>query len=1096
MMMLYTPILLVILSQTATGNDADYYERLYKSGQLRYQGVWDDVNKRYYEFLDRIISVQTSPPLIDVVRLSNLSFSIVDWCGDLLFNDLSDKPGVSQALDELLFQDKESNNINLYCDKPDNLATHTVNISYSNGRSAPVDTPAMNCHCAVHNITLTTVNNMITGQHLVSFKPCNTNRFTKYVQEETGKELDFIRGLYLEFLPIYELGASFLRRFPNLEVITLGNLPLGNNGFPQHLLCSSTKLKIFHFRSSFGNLREFPGQIFNCMTQLSITDIAFLDHDFTYLPDHAFGSAATHLEYLHFNNVGLEFIEPLAFHGMASLQYLRLEHSNLQQMSWIWLPTATHMQIFYLFEVCIAFPLNLSSVLTSQGQHLDVFYFVDSNVTEITGQFCSKDLDSTLQYIDLCCNMLQVLPFNLFHYCSSLRYLDLNTNNLQYLDDELFSANVYNIEALDVSNNYLRNNVSWSTLLHNQTRLVHLNISLNMLTTWTHNLTNLLKLKQLDLSWNELRFVSQNAFEHMPKLEFLNLEGNYLQIFDVSTQSTSLSALLLSENGLSKISQGILTDSLQILDVSQNNISSLVIPVKQQYHQCEDTSVYAQMNSLMNFSLSCTHAQQYSLVNVSCNNLTDFYGIFPDAKINPCKIESLDISRNPLDNFWEDENFDEYLLKCSYFEYTTHTIGSLNMQYCNIQILYKTAFIYFTITFLDLQNNHLFYLMEMDMPYPMTIDLQNTHLNCRCSVLWLKKHLSQQTNSSKVQYQASQCTEILSQQTVHIENVLDVMFLCPTLCPDAIVEECMSPFCYSNTIFQNELDAVVCTAKNKQSILSTAFIQISSSLQLSGFYLRVLKLPYHQPSHLVYLNATECGIETLPDDAFAFTLDLKYLVLATNKIHSISALTFKSLIWLEIIDLSGNELASFHGDIIQHLRLLHTINLHSNRLSTLDTDTLQNMRTIRHISLYDNPWLCECNSSLPHWIFQQEDSLLQPIEIHCNYTGIPVMFANTTCDPDVVYITQQHHLSVALTSSLAVLLALCLVGGILAYKNHFFLSVLAHTYLPFCPCYAQAEGSGEVGMFAIYDDKAREAYMWIKDELIPHMEPRMSYRLL
>ena len=68
----------------------------------------------------------------------------------------------------------------------------------------------------------------------------------------------------------------------------------------------------------------------------------------------------------------------------------------------------------------------------------------------------------------------------------------------------------------------LTDNVSWSGLLAQQHELKYLNISFNMLMSWAQNIGTVWKLKQLDISWNQVSAISSTAFVNLTRLELVS----------------------------------------------------------------------------------------------------------------------------------------------------------------------------------------------------------------------------------------------------------------------------------------------------------------------------------------------------------------------------------------------------------------------------------------------------------------------------------------------------------------------------------------------------------------------------------------------
>ena len=285
----------------------------------------------------------------------------------------------------------------------------------------------------------------------------------------------------------------------------------------------------------------------------------------------------------------------------------------------------------------------------------------------------------------------------------------------------------------------------------------------------------------------------------------------------------------------------------------------------------------------------------------------------------------------------------------------------------------------------------------------------------------------------------------------------------------------------------------MCLSSHNNSELSSAFITILYQLYISGFNLATLKLPYVTPHSLTHLNLTSCNISVIQETTFINTPQLELLGLAHNAIQTIPSAAFHPLVLLKYLDLSNNQLVSFSGELILPLFHLKSgyIYLHSNKIKQLNLKTLEEFKVLNNLSLHDNPWTCDCNNTLGHWIVEQQSIgiLWSPKSITCNGTDVPVMYYNGTCTTySKIHV---HHGSKVATVGFSVLGFLSLVTllmGILIYKYRHTLSVLAAIYIPQCTRRTENDNVDVRGVFAICDDKERGALVWIKDSLIPFIE--------
>ncbi|XP_050997535.1 toll-like receptor 8 [Acomys russatus] len=232
----------------------------------------------------------------------------------------------------------------------------------------------------------------------------------------------------------------------------------------------------------------------------------------------------------------------------------------------------------------------------------------------------------------------QVLNGTEFSAMSHIKYLDLTNNRLDFDDDKAFS-DLHNLEVLDLSHNAHYFSIAGIThrlgFIQNLLSLRVLNLSYNGIYTLTENelkstslkelvfsrnrldrlwnaekskycriFTSLQNLTRLDLSYNNLQQIPNEAFlnlpqslqelhingnkllffnwtslQHFPQLQLLDLRGNKLYFLTncLSKFTQSLQTLLLSDNKFSHLPSGFLSEasSLVHLDLSFNMIKMI-----------------------------------------------------------------------------------------------------------------------------------------------------------------------------------------------------------------------------------------------------------------------------------------------------------------------------------------------------------------------------------------------------------------------------------------------------------------------------------------------------------------------------------------
>ena len=629
------------------------------------------------------------------------------------------------------------------------------------------------------------------------------------------------------------------------------------------------------------------------------------DHSIASLSGHAFGSAAKQLRVIYLWKIGLKVIHKDAFSGLWNLQLMKINYNKLLQMSSAIIPPAsTSLLMLEYLDNGPKGILNLTATSITKYSSLQMFVWTDSSISDVSGKFCSNQLNSTLEIIVLEDNMIETIQGEIFHHCISLKLLVLVNNGLVYLPERLFASNVSQLEKLLLMGNKLNSNTSWSDVLMPLHDLKYLNLSGNMLTSWTYNLNSLWKLEVLDLSHNAIIKISDMAFINMSMLKVLSLKENRLSVLTPKVQHAFAHIPLLNINSnniywLNMSTETMPTDKV-ILDVSGNNLTLLDLPPKR---KCSlprgKISLFGDDNLLTGFFLPCPSTHQYATVSLTYNNLTNIFSIFPNVLVQQCSIETLNVSGNYF-KYWDlagTARWRYLVYQLTIGDNRTHNITTMDMTHCRLQYLFAQTFFMFTIQFLDLRENSLHTLPELHEigPYPSVLDAQFNPLKCSCEMLWLKKYIKKEIFRRENKILVTNCTEPPWNTPMDLFTVPDFMFMCTTKCPQQIHQQCdISDRCLKSDS-DTDLDAVICVSSHNKNQLSSAFIPVLYQLHVSGFHLSTLTLPYVQPHNLTHLNLTSCNISDIPETAFMNVPYLKLLVLAQNAIQTLASAMFHPL---------------------------------------------------------------------------------------------------------------------------------------------------------------------------------------------------------
>ncbi|KAM7094603.1 transforming growth factor beta activator LRRC32-like [Ciconia maguari] len=180
-----------------------------------------------------------------------------------------------------------------------------------------------------------------------------------------------------------------------------------------------------------------------------------------------------------------------------------------------------------------------------------------------------------LEYLDVCFNQLEAVSATTLVQLPQLRSLLLGSNHLDrnYLANGRALHLLRNIEVLDLSANNLESHMAgW--YISNLTKLRMLDLSRNRITRLSAGIFwSTLRLRELDLSNNYIMEIEEGAFEALEELEVVNLALNSLHCIS-GFSLTQLRVLNLSHNALELFvsEEGAKPYLLQVLDLSHNRL--------------------------------------------------------------------------------------------------------------------------------------------------------------------------------------------------------------------------------------------------------------------------------------------------------------------------------------------------------------------------------------------------------------------------------------------------------------------------------------------------------------------------------------------
>uniref|UniRef100_A0A8D2MSZ0 Leucine rich repeat containing G protein-coupled receptor 5 n=1 Tax=Zonotrichia albicollis TaxID=44394 RepID=A0A8D2MSZ0_ZONAL len=276
------------------------------------------------------------------------------------------------------------------------------------------------------------------------------------------------------------------------------------------------------------------------------------------------------LEELRLAGNGLTYIPKGAFAGLFSLKVLMLQNNQLRQVPTEALQNLRSLQSLRLDANHINYvPPNCFNGLVSL-RHL---WLDDNSLTEIPVQ-AFRSLPA-LQAMTLALNKIHYIPDYAFGNLSSLVVLHLHNNRIYSLGKKCFDG-LHSLETLDLNYNSLD---EFPTAIRTLTNLKELGFHSNNIKSIPERAfvgnPSLITIHFYD---NPIQLVGKSAFQHLPELRTLTLNGaSQLTEFPDLTGTTSLESLTLTGAQITFLPKSACDQlpNLQVLDLSYNLLEDL-----------------------------------------------------------------------------------------------------------------------------------------------------------------------------------------------------------------------------------------------------------------------------------------------------------------------------------------------------------------------------------------------------------------------------------------------------------------------------------------------------------------------------------------
>ncbi|CEF67983.1 Toll/interleukin-1 receptor homology (TIR) domain and Leucine-rich repeat and Leucine-rich repeat, typical subtype-containing protein [Strongyloides ratti] len=840
--------------------------------------------------------------------------------------------------------------------------------------------------------------------------------------------LESLRNLYLDHvnnpnthLPV-SIESGFLKEISQLEKFSLTQSNVVS--FSVGELCNVGRLQILNVSH---NLLEDPS--LGTEACLTLKHLAILDmngNKIKEIKNQDFSSFFSVQQLILSNNL-IEKIEKYVFKNIPLLQHLEIHNNQLREIPELG-EKLLHLNLAY--NKIQKLPFSVGELKEIISLNLSSNMLID-NMKEKYGVYLKG---KKIENLDLSGNKFTKIPFEIFEESfEMLTTLDVSRNNIRNINS---FGNMTHLQSFDLSHNKIEElksnsidkcNMLQDIILTNNSihkisptffdgqkeSLISLDLSLNLLLEVPISISNLNRIKYINVSHNQITNIPLLTLSKLGHLTSFDTSYNRLSSIDsfIFSNCRKLKRLYLKNNRITQLSKDAFKDSnsLSILDISNNYLDNFG----------PDGGAIEKLKNLrtLDFSNNLIEILNWNEIppllhdlNLEGNRIV-MLSIVDSTKIN---VKKINLKNNRL-----------LLINGDRFP---KTIEEIDLGYNLLKIISSRTFVKLpNLKLLNLKGNHIEELSEdafigseeenrQHLLGALKLYIGENPLKCSCKMTWILKYIVEvpfdidsdlyyMQNVIPIQIadaSGAACFSLSGGHSITLSKITKENLVCPyaavcepeCVCCDYGNCDCNSKCpdgcsCYHSQDFSTNI--VTCNSKNASALRS--FSPKDIPVHATHVYLKNLMLPVLR-SHdflarfrLKELSITESGIKRVEKSAFNTLVNLESLDLSDNLLEEFDSESLPKAHKLRKIYLSKNEIRKIDPNLVNTLPQLNELSLENNQFTDLPylLEDLSNKKRLQRVSISNNPFRCDCNQrfKMQYWLVNNQHHVSDYSKINC-----------------------------------------------------------------------------------------------------------------